>query len=67
MKTTLKRGIGRGAEVNGNGRAIYPPASPTPMTRYRQPHPPKRGAWHLVTEIFLWTVLAVLIIGAAAG
>src|SRR5580765_2423189 len=67
MKTTLKRGIGRGAGVNGNGRAIYPPSSPTAMTRYRQPDPPKRGAWHLVTEIFLWTVLAVLIIGAAAG
>jgi LCP family protein required for cell wall assembly len=67
MKTTLKRGIGRGAAVNGNGRAIYPPATPTPMTRYRQPGPPKRGAWHLVTEIFLWTLLAALIIGAAAG
>ena len=26
MKTTLKRGIGRAAELNGNGRAVYPPA-----------------------------------------
>jgi LCP family protein required for cell wall assembly len=67
MKTTLKRGIGRGAAMNGNGRAIYPPAAPTPMTRYRQPDPPKRGAWHLVGAIFLWTVLAVIIVGAAAG
>jgi polyisoprenyl-teichoic acid--peptidoglycan teichoic acid transferase len=67
MKTTLKRGMGRGAAANGNGRAIYPPSPPTPMTRYRQPEPPKRGAWHLVTAIFLWTVLAALIIGAAAG
>src|SRR5262245_66277838 len=67
MKTTLKRGIGRGAAMNGNGRAIYPPAAPTPMTRYRQPDPPKRGAWRLVGAIFLWTVLAVIIVGAAAG
>jgi len=67
MKTTLKRGIRRAAETNGNGRSIYPPAPPTPMTRYRQPEPPKRGAWHLVTAIFLWTILAALIVGAAAG
>jgi LCP family protein required for cell wall assembly len=67
MKTTLKRGMGRGAAANGDGRAIYPPTPPTPMTRYRQPDPPKRGAWHLVASIFLWTLLAVLIIGAAAG
>ena len=67
MKTTLKRGMGRGATVNGDGRAIYPPAAPTPMSRYRQPDPPKRGAWHLVASIFLWTLLAVLIVGAAAG
>jgi LCP family protein required for cell wall assembly len=67
MKTTLKRVMGRGAAVNGDGRPIYPPSATTPMRRYRQPDPPKRGAWHLVTEIFLWTVLAALIIGAAAG
>ncbi len=67
MKTTLKRGMGRSAAVNGDGRAIYPPSPPTPMTRYRQPEPPKRGAWHLVASIFLWTLLAVLIIGGAAA
>ena len=67
MKTTLKRAMGRGAAVNGNGRAIYPPSAATPMARYRQPDPPRRGAWHLVASIFLWAVLAALIIGAAAG
>ena len=67
MKTTLKRVMGRGAALNGDGRPIYPPSATTPMRRYRQPDPPRRGAWHLVTEIFLWTVLAALIIGAAAG
>ena len=67
MKTTLKRGMGRGAAFNGNGRAIYPPSTATAMTRYRQPPPPKRGAWHLVAMVFLWTMLAVLIVAAAAG
>ena len=52
--------------MNGD-RAIYPPAPPTPMTRYRQPDPPKRGAWHIVAAIFLWTLLAALIVAAAAG
>jgi LCP family protein required for cell wall assembly len=66
MKTTLKRGIGRGASMNGD-RAIYPPAPPTPMSRYRQPDPPRRGAWHLVAAIFLWTLLIALIVAAAAG
>jgi LCP family protein required for cell wall assembly len=68
MKTTLKRGMGRGASVNGNGRAVYPPASPTPMSRYRQPDPPRRGAWGVVRAVLLWTVLATLIVaGGAAG
>jgi LCP family protein required for cell wall assembly len=59
--------MGRGASVNGDGRPIYPPTAPTPMTRYRQPDPPKRGAWHVVASVFLWMLLAALIIGAAAG
>src|SRR5436305_2064625 len=68
MKTTLKRGMGRGASVDGNGRPIYPPAVPTAMARYRQPDPPRRGAWAVVRAILLWTVLATLIIaGGAAG
>jgi len=67
MKTTLKRAMGRASASNGNGRPIFPPSPPTPMTRYRQPEPPRRGAWQLVTMIFLWTVLVALIVGAAAG
>ncbi|HWJ45512.1 MAG TPA: LCP family protein, partial [Gaiellaceae bacterium] len=67
MKTTLKRGMGRGASANGDGRPIYPPTAPTPMKRYRQPDPPKRSAWHVVASVFLWMLLAALIIGAAAG
>jgi LCP family protein required for cell wall assembly len=68
MKTTLKRGMGRGAGANGDGRAIYPPSAPTPMTRYRQPEPAGRGAWGVVRTVLLWTVLATLVVaGGAAG
>jgi len=68
MKTTLKRGMGRGAAVNGNGRAIYPPGVSTPMRRYRQPEPDPNGAWHVIRAVALWTVLAALVVaGGAAG
>jgi LCP family protein required for cell wall assembly len=68
MKTTLKRGIGRGADVDGNGRAVYPPGVRTPMTRYRQPEPQGRSAWQVVRAVVLWTVLAALVVvGGAAG
>jgi LCP family protein required for cell wall assembly len=68
MKTTLKRGIGRGAAMNGDGRAIFPPGVRTPMTRYRQPEPSRRGPWAIVRIVALWTILAALIVaGGAAG
>src|SRR3954463_5268769 len=68
MKTTLKRGIGRGAALNGNGRSILPPGPRAPMTRYRQPEPPRRGPGALIRLVALWTVLAALIVaGGAAG
>ena len=68
MKTTLKRGIGRGADLNGNGRPVFPPGVRTPMTRYRQPEPPRRGPWALIRLAFFWTLLAALIVaGGAAG
>ena len=68
MKTTLKRGMGRSASANGNGRAVFPPGVRTPMTRYRQPEPEARGAWHLIRLVALWTVLAALVVaGGTAG
>jgi LCP family protein required for cell wall assembly len=68
MKTTLKRGMGRSAASNGNGRAVFPPGVRTPMTRYRQPEPEPRGAWHLVRLVLVWTILAALVVaGGAAG
>jgi LCP family protein required for cell wall assembly len=68
MRTTLKRGMGRGAAVNGNGRAILPPGALSPITIYRQPEPPPRSAWATVRTVFLWAFVALLVIvGSAAG
>src|SRR2546425_1078966 len=43
MRTTLKRGVGRGAELNGNGHAVFPPAAISAVTRYTQPLPERSG------------------------
>jgi LCP family protein required for cell wall assembly len=69
MRTTLKRGVGRGATVNGNGRAALPPAPAGPVTVYVQSPPTPRSARSLVARILGWAalVLAVLIGGTAGG
>src|SRR5437588_12858099 len=64
MRTTLKRGIGRGAGVDGNGRAVLPPAATTPMTLYRQPERRRRTGLQLVGRILLWLLIAVLVVAA---
>jgi len=68
MKTTLKRGMGRGATLNGDGRAVYPPGVHTPMRRYRQPDRQGRSPWQLVRTVVLWVILSALVVaGGAAG
>src|SRR5207302_3122417 len=68
MKTTLKRGMGRSANLNGDGRAIYPPGVHTPMRRYRQPDRQGRSAWQVVRTVVLWVILSALVVaGGAAG
>ena len=68
MWTTLKRGIGRGAAVNGNGRAVLPPGALSPITIYRQPEPPPRSRWAFVRTALAWAGVALLVvIGSAAG
>ena len=68
MRTTLKRGVGRGAEVNGNGRAVYPPSTVTAVSRYEQPPLPGRTGLGLVRRILLVTLLAALsLVLATAG
>jgi LCP family protein required for cell wall assembly len=69
MRTTLKRGIGRGAEVNGNGRSILPPGALTPVTLYRQPPRKQRGLAAQVGRFFLWLFVALLmlVVGLVGG
>jgi LCP family protein required for cell wall assembly len=72
MRTTLKRGYGRTAAANGNGRSVLPPAvveELTQVTRYSQPPPPRRGIVGIVFRGFLWLVAAAAIVasGLAGG
>jgi LCP family protein required for cell wall assembly len=69
MRTTLKRGVGRGAGANGNGRAVFPPGAISSVTRYRQPPPPDATGLGLLRRILLITFLAVsaLILGGIGG
>ena len=67
VRTTLKRGIGRGATVNGNGRAILPPGPYTPVRIYRQPLP-QHGGWRVAGRVAAWVGAIVLMLaGGIAG
>jgi LCP family protein required for cell wall assembly len=68
MRTTLKRGVGRGAH-NGNGKAVYPPGTLSTVTRYRQPPPPAKTAMGLFRRILIGTlvVLSSLVLAVAGG
>jgi len=67
MRTTLKRGFGRAATVNGNGRAVLPPEIVEPMRRYRQPEPPRRSTGGTIGRVFGWIVLVVLVVSSGIG
>lgn len=69
MRTTLKRAVGRGGAVNGNDRAVLPPAAHTPVAVYRLPDPPKRTGWKLARRFIGWFVLgvAILAVGLLGG
>jgi len=68
MRTTLKRGIGRGAAVNGNGRPVLPPGALSPITIYRQPEPAPRSGWATLRTVFAWVLVALLVVvGSIAG
>jgi LCP family protein required for cell wall assembly len=68
MRTTLKRGIGQAAGLNGNGHSVVPPLF-GPIVRYRQPERPRRSLIGLILRGFGWLVLAVAVVasGAAGG
>jgi LCP family protein required for cell wall assembly len=66
MRTTLKRGLGRGAASNGNGRTVLPPGSASPVTLYRQPEGAKRSRRALVGRIAMWLGIAVFVFAAGS-
>jgi LCP family protein required for cell wall assembly len=66
MRTTLKRGIGQAAGLNGNGHSAVPPLF-GPMARYRGPEPPRRSVIGVILRGFGWLLLAVLVVGAGAA
>jgi LCP family protein required for cell wall assembly len=51
--------------VNGNGRAVYPPASLTPMTLYRQPLPERPSRKRVAARIVFWLFAAALMLAVA--
>ena len=68
MRTTLKRGIGRGAAADGNGRPVLPPGALSPITIYRQPPPPRRSRWATFRTVLGWMLVVLLVAaGSAAG
>ena len=62
MRTTLKKGIGRGAEVNGNARAVIPPGALSPVSLYRQSPPARPGLAKVVFKFFLWLAVVVVML-----
>ena len=62
MRTTLKRGVGRGAGANGNGNAVFPPGTVGPVTQYRQPPPPGRSGLGLLRRILIGTLLVIVML-----
>lgn len=68
MKTTLKRGVGRGAVLDG-GEVALPPGPLGPVAIYRQPDAARSPGRSLALRILGWTaiVLLVLVSGVAGG
>jgi LCP family protein required for cell wall assembly len=69
MRTTLKRGLGRGAAPNGNGKAMLPPGASSPVTLYRQPERSGRSTAGLIARVAMWLGIACLVVatGTAGG
>jgi LCP family protein required for cell wall assembly len=69
MRTTLKRGVGRAADANGNGNGAgtLPPASLADVALYKQP--PGRTGRRLVLQIVGWSafVVTMLAVGLTGG
>ena len=67
MRTTLKRGVGRGAGLNGkNGHRVMPPAAATGVVRYGPRIRKRRGLVSRILVGMLLTIVAITV-GVAGG
>jgi LCP family protein required for cell wall assembly len=68
MRTTLKRGLGRSAAPDGNGKAVLPPGALSPVTVYLQSLP-RRSRLGLLARALLWlgVVVVMVVVGGVAG
>ena len=69
MRTTLKRGVGRGHSGNGNGKMQLPPGPGRPRHDLPPAGPPRRSRRSLALAILGWaaTVVVVCAAGIAGG
>ena len=69
MRTTLKKGLGRSAPTDGDGRAVFPPGAASPVSRYRPLAPRGRSRLTLLVQVAIWLGAAslVLAVGTAGG
>src|SRR5579885_2276671 len=68
MRTTLKRGVGRGAGANGNGRAVFPPGPVSAVTRYASPPPPPGASGlRILKRILVGTLIVLSSLGLAVA
>jgi len=67
MRTTLKRGLGRAASPNGNGKPVLPPGSISPITVYKQ-EPRRRSRLRRVGRVLAWAgIVALVFMAGSAG
>ncbi|HEV2592307.1 MAG TPA: LCP family protein [Gaiellaceae bacterium] len=63
----MKRGVGRGAGANGNGRAVFPPVSTPVVTRYQQPPPPGVSGFGILRRVLVGVLVVLSSLGLGIG
>jgi LCP family protein required for cell wall assembly len=67
LRTTLKRGQGRSAGADGNGRAMLPPDALSPMTVYEVPPPRRSGMGLLGRALGIIAAGALMLVVSLVG